>query len=175
MWISSGIIVGICSTNEKRRYIVTSSLVGWAYIQNVTSSLVGWAHTHSYPWVLVHSKCCTISPDRQKFWQAKNVHWYKAKLPAAVWGLKLHDTVVILKLASFKDRHCDQFPWSCPQVNATRINGNYVNIGSGNGLVPSDNKPLPEPMQTQFYVAMLLSMSPGAPCTNMVWLQSQHG
>ena len=29
-----------------------------------------------------------------------------------------------------------------------------VNIGSGNGLVPSGNKPLPELMLTQFYVAM---------------------
>ena len=28
-----------------------------------------------------------------------------------------------------------------------------VNIGSGNGLVPSGNKPLPEPMLTQIYVA----------------------
>ena len=27
-----------------------------------------------------------------------------------------------------------------------------VNIGSGNGLVPSGNKPLPEPMLTQIYV-----------------------
>ena len=27
-----------------------------------------------------------------------------------------------------------------------------VNIGSGNGLVPSGNKPLPEPMLTQTYV-----------------------
>ena len=29
-----------------------------------------------------------------------------------------------------------------------------VNIGSGNGMVPSDNKPLPEPMLTQIYVAI---------------------
>ena len=28
-----------------------------------------------------------------------------------------------------------------------------VNIGSGNGLVPWGNKPLPEPMLTQIYVA----------------------
>ena len=28
-----------------------------------------------------------------------------------------------------------------------------VNIGSGNGLVPSGNKPLPEPMLTQIFVA----------------------
>ena len=29
-----------------------------------------------------------------------------------------------------------------------------VNIGSGNGLVPSGNKPLPEPMLTQFLVTL---------------------
>ena len=29
-----------------------------------------------------------------------------------------------------------------------------VNIGSGNGLVPSGNKPLPEPMLNQIYVAI---------------------
>ena len=30
----------------------------------------------------------------------------------------------------------------------------YINIGSGNGLVPSGNKPLPEPMLTQISVAI---------------------
>ena len=30
----------------------------------------------------------------------------------------------------------------------------YVNNGLGNSLVPSGNKPLPEPMLTQIYVAM---------------------
>ena len=29
-----------------------------------------------------------------------------------------------------------------------------VNIGSGNGLVPSGNKPLPEPILTQIFVAI---------------------
>ena len=29
-----------------------------------------------------------------------------------------------------------------------------VNIGSGNGLVPSGNEPLPEPMLTQIYVTI---------------------
>ena len=29
-----------------------------------------------------------------------------------------------------------------------------VNIGSGNGLVPSGSKPLPEPVLTQFSVAI---------------------
>ena len=33
-----------------------------------------------------------------------------------------------------------------------------VNIGSGNGLVPSGNKPLPEPMLTQIYVTLDLNV-----------------
>ena len=39
--------------------------------------------------------------------------------------------------------------WICPQVNATRQNWWFVNIGSGNGLVPSGNKPLPETTSTK--------------------------
>ena len=38
-------------------------------------------------------------------------------------------------------------------MNATRPYWWLVNIGSGNGLVPSGNKPLPEPMLTQINVA----------------------
>ena len=42
------------------------------------------------------------------------------------------------------ERYLELFLWICSQVNAT---GPYlwsVNIGSGNGLGPSGNKPLPE-------------------------------
>ena len=39
--------------------------------------------------------------------------------------------------------------WNCSQVNATRPHWWLVNIGSGNGLVPSGNTPLPEPILTQ--------------------------
>ena len=44
--------------------------------------------------------------------------------------------------------------WNCPQVNATRPHWQLLNIGSGNGLVPSGNKPLPEPMLIQIYVTI---------------------
>ena len=40
--------------------------------------------------------------------------------------------------------------WNCPQMNITEPFWWSVSIGSGNGLVPSGNKPLPEPMLTQF-------------------------
>ena len=51
--------------------------------------------------------------------------------------------------------YIEHFVWNCPQVNATGLHWWYVNIGSGNGLVPSGNKPLPEPMLIQIFVAIL--------------------
>ena len=38
--------------------------------------------------------------------------------------------------------------WNYPQVNTTE----YVKIGSGNDLVSSGHRPLPEPKLTQIYV-----------------------
>ena len=34
IWVKSGIILGMGSANERRRYNVTSSLIGWAHTQN---------------------------------------------------------------------------------------------------------------------------------------------
>ena len=44
--------------------------------------------------------------------------------------------------------------WICSQMNVTGPYWWWVNIGSGNGLVPSANKPLPEPMLTRISVAI---------------------
>ena len=45
--------------------------------------------------------------------------------------------------------------WSnCPNMNVTWLHWLSVNIGSGNGLVSSDNTPLPEPMLTKISVTM---------------------
>ena len=45
--------------------------------------------------------------------------------------------------------------WNCCQANATEPQQWKVNFGLGNGLVvPSGNKPLPEPILTQIYVAI---------------------
>ena len=46
------------------------------------------------------------------------------------------------------NKHLKYFLWNCYQVNATTPHWSLVNIGSGNGLVPSGNKPLPESMLT---------------------------
>ena len=53
-----------------------------------------------------------------------------------------------------KDRYLELFLWNCPQTNDTTPHLWLVNIGSGNGLVPSGNKPLPEPMLTQIYAGI---------------------
>ena len=44
--------------------------------------------------------------------------------------------------------------WNCRRVIVTGPHWWYVDIGSGNGLVLSGNKPLPEQMLTQIYVAI---------------------
>ena len=43
--------------------------------------------------------------------------------------------------------------WNCSQTNTTGPHWWLVNIGLGNGLVPSGNKPLSETMSTHIYVA----------------------
>ena len=48
----------------------------------------------------------------------------------------------------FNDKYLKYFLRNCYEVNATISHWSLVNIGSGNGLVPPGNKPLPEPMLT---------------------------
>ena len=48
-----------------------------------------------------------------------------------------------------KERYLEHVLRNCPHVNATRPHWWSINIASGNGLVLSGNKPLPEPMLNQ--------------------------
>ena len=54
----------------------------------------------------------------------------------------------------FSDWWLSNLLWNCPNMNVIGLDWWSVNIGSGNGLVPSGNKPLPEPMLTQTSVAI---------------------
>ena len=54
----------------------------------------------------------------------------------------------------FSDWWLRHILWNCPNMNVTGLHWWSVNIASGNGLVPSDNKPLPEQMLTQISVAI---------------------
>ena len=55
--------------------------------------------------------------------------------------------------ANFDDWCLQHLLWNCPKMNGHRPYWWQVNTGSSNGWVPSGNKPLSEPMLTQFYVA----------------------
>ena len=52
---------------------------------------------------------------------------------------------------NFMDWYLQNFPWNCPHANATGRHRWYINIDSGNGLVPSGNKPLTEPRFMTLY------------------------
>ena len=54
----------------------------------------------------------------------------------------------------FSDWWLRHLLWNCPRMNDTGLHWWLVNIGSGNGLVLSGNKPLSEPMLTHFSVAI---------------------
>ena len=56
---------------------------------------------------------------------------------------------IVFLIGTFRFPHDNR-----PKMIATGLHWWYVNSGSGNGLVPSDNKPLPEPMLRQIYVAI---------------------
>ena len=53
---------------------------------------------------------------------------------------------------NFSDWQLRYLLWNCLQKNEYHWMRSH--IGSGNGLVPLGNKPLPEPMLTQFYVTI---------------------
>ena len=73
----------------------------------------------------------------------------KDHLTHGPWEIWMKFRLVIFKLiVVILDQY---FMWNCPQMHVTGVYSWFINIGSGNGLVPSGNKPLTEPM---------LSMSP---------------
>ena len=54
----------------------------------------------------------------------------------------------------FSDGWLRHLLWNCPNMTVTGCHWWSVNIGTGSGLVPSGNKPLPEPMLTQIFVCI---------------------
>ena len=63
------------------------------------------------------------------------------------------EDVSLIKKCNIQNRWVDwylvHFLWYCPHGNATEPHWLYVNIGSGNGLVPSGDKPLSESILTR--------------------------
>ena len=51
----------------------------------------------------------------------------------------------------FSNWYLEHFQWNWPELSAKEPHWWQVNSGSGNGLLLSDNKPLPKPVLVQFY------------------------
>ena len=124
------------------------SITVWCRCYNAVNSLknIFKIHPHSSPARAKYGLCFVVSaPD-----------WYSASIPAMMFaiscytciGLRYNDT------QEYIEWWCWHLLWNCSQVNGTELRQWEVNIGSGNGLVPSGTKPLPEPMLTQIYVAI---------------------
>ena len=69
------------------------------------------------------------------------------------WGIWLQSQISKFQ-THFKDKHLKYFMLNCYQLNAATPHWSLINIGSGNGLVPSGNKPLPDPILTLIPVAI---------------------
>ena len=83
---------------------------------------------------------------------AQNIAWSFDKLigPWKIW-MQFYKRNFY---SHFTDWYLQIFWRQCPQMNTTELYWWQVNIGWGNGLVPSCIKPLPGPMLTQIYVAV---------------------
>ena len=81
-----------------------------------------------------------------------------------------HETMVCAVCLSI---FFEYFLWNCAHVNTARLHWWLFNIVSGNGLVPSGNKPSPEPMLIQVYVAIWPYVITGlGKGLSPVWLQA---
>ena len=65
-----------------------------------------------------------------------------------------YNFIYVIFRTDFNDWWLRHLLWNCPHMIVTGLHWWSVNIGSVNGLVPSGNKPLPEPMLTQISVAI---------------------
>ena len=87
----------------------------------------------------------------QSLWGNKNIKIKSDQLVLVKligpWGIWLQCQISKFQ-THFNDKYLKYFLWNCFQVNATTHHWSIVNIGSGNGLMLSGNKPYPEPMLT---------------------------
>ena len=150
--------------------MLQSLLINWKYHSRVLN--------HQYGVISIKDKKqrCFENLDQNLILLSKNSYtsiWIMAwmsnyihtkQLTCALYSTSLFELIcpwemwLLPQISNFqtriKDNYIEYFMWNCPQVNATRPDWWQVNIGSGNGLVPSGKKPLPEPMLTQISVAI---------------------
>ena len=116
--------------------------------------------------VIWHCDICCSSPEtfcshlsyicELSQWPTALVHWHGTSSLVKLigpWGIWQQHQIIKFQ-THFNNWYLKYSLENCYQVNATTPHWLLVKIGSGNGLVPSGNKPLHEPMLTQIFVAM---------------------
>ena len=106
-------------------------------------TLLALLRSHHFVWkkrYQVQQRAASRRPRVQSKWFTVIVH-------LTHWPLE--DLTIICEV-SFQTYSSEKWLrwllWNCSQMTATEPQKRNVNIGSGNGLVPSGSKPLPEPM-----------------------------
>ena len=96
---------------------------------------------------IIFSTMARVSPSKSDSWGGSrhegHIHRFINSLAPELFDYS--HKLVNFKLISNSFKY---FLGNCYQVNATTPHWSLVDIGSGNGLVPSGNKPLPEPVLT---------------------------
>ena len=101
-------------------------------------------------WVRPAGSPCPFTPDGVAEMKISHLDQTMHFNSLAYWRRSCSLKLVVLNLFHIKDRYILR---NCHRMNDRTSYWRLVNIGSGNGLVPSSKKPLPRPMLSQFYVA----------------------
>ena len=72
--MESWIILGMRPTNEKGRYNITSSPIGWEHSQNIPCCIF----SHDVVW-RIHLMCCSMSSYPRTYIEVANSQWYFGK------------------------------------------------------------------------------------------------
>ena len=136
--------------------------LNFEFVWNIITGMGAWPYTrrvNRYLWWATSNYLLSVcgSPTNMEYSTHIQTHFnslFSKRCESNFWSVILKLNIQNSSLGS----RCEL----AFQVNVTFD----VNIGSGNVLVPSGNKPLPEPMLTQIYAAICL--------TSLQWVTSNY-
>ena len=103
-----------------------------------------------------HGIILTIQPIRRSIKCNGRVNVIVNDTPLTLWSWKMQLKYWLGHFQTHTNYRClGHIMWSRLQIDAAKPHRWFVNISSSDGLMPSGNKPLPEPILIQIYVAML--------------------
>ena len=71
-----------------------------------------------------------------------------SEISYSVWKLEIYVVMKMFFESNFQIHVCDYFQELIEAWWSYMMSGNFVTTSSGNGLLPDDTKPLPEPVLT---------------------------